>query len=263
MARLKKIIARNQVGKSQYQICIFKRKKNHELSFLEILVEDAPSNSSLANTQMNNLSQKLKIPWQKKLLKIDITKRLLIRERRKARKEAQRKATLLARAKKPPLLTFDGSSLERPGRSASASVIEMPDFTRHTVTKFIPSATASEAEYMGLIIGLEKAQELEMSKLEIKGDSQTVIYQVLGKYQLNYDSLFLDDRERVWNLLSFFDDYSLTWIPRKKNQLADRAARKCLKENCPEEDKSQSYAEQYIDYLIYGNSDWFDDDDDF
>ena len=43
MARLKKIIARNQVGKSQYQICIFKRKKNHELSFLEILVEDAPS----------------------------------------------------------------------------------------------------------------------------------------------------------------------------------------------------------------------------
>ncbi len=100
MARLKKIIARNQVGKNQYQICIFKRKKNHELSFLEILVEDAPSNSSLANTQMNNLSQKLKIPWQKKLLKIDITKRLLIRERRKARKEAQRKATLLARAKK-------------------------------------------------------------------------------------------------------------------------------------------------------------------
>ncbi len=139
----------------------------------------------------------------------------------------------------------------------------MPDFTRHTVTKFIPSATANEAEYMGLIIGLEKAQELEMSKLEIKGDSQTVIYQVLGKYQLNYDSLFLDYRERVWNLLSFFDDYSLTWIPRKKNQLADRAARKCLKENCPEEGKSQSYAEQYIDYLIYGNSDWFDDDDDF
>ena len=72
----------------------------------------------------------------------------------------------------------------------------MPDFTRHTVTKFIPSATANEAEYMGLIIGLEKAQELEMSKLEIKGDSQTVIYQVLGKYQLNYDSLFLDYRER-------------------------------------------------------------------
>ena len=110
MARPKKIIARTKVRDNQDQICLFRRKKNHELSFLEILVEDAPSNSSLANSIMNNLSQKLKISWHKKLLKIDITKRLLIRERRKARKEAQRKATLLARAKKPPLLTFDGSS---------------------------------------------------------------------------------------------------------------------------------------------------------
>ena len=131
----------------------------------------------------------------------------------------------------------------------------MPDFTRHTVTKFIPSATANEAEYMGLIIGLEKAQELGISKLEIKGDSQTVIYQVSGKYQLNSDSKFLDYRERVLNLLSFFDDYSLDWIPRKKNHLAHKAARKCLKENSPPEKSCE-----YLDYLIYGNSYLLDDD---
>ncbi len=94
MARPKKIIARTKVRDNQYQICIFRRKKNHKLSFLEILVEDAPSTSSLANVQMNNLSQKLKIPWERKLLNIDITKRLLIRERRKARKEAQNAARL-------------------------------------------------------------------------------------------------------------------------------------------------------------------------
>lgn len=254
MARPKKIIARNQVGKNQYQICIFKRKKNHKLSFLKILVEDAPSNSSLANTQMNNLSQKLKIPWHRKLLKIDITKRLLIQKRRKARKEAQNAARLAARAKKPPLLTFDGSSKGRPGRSASASVIEMPDFTRHTVTKFIPSGMALEAEYMGLIVGLEKAKELGISKLKIQGDSQTVIYQVSGKYQLKPNSKFLDYRDQVLNLLSFFDDYSLTWIPRRQNQLADRAAHKCLKENSPPEKSCE-----YLDYLIYGNSYLFDD----
>ena len=259
MARPKKIIARNQIGKNQYQICIFKRKKNHKLSLVEILIEDAPSNSSLANTQMNNLSQKLKIPWHKKLLNIDITKRLLIRERRKARKEAQRKATLSARAKKPPRITFDGSSQKRPGRSASAAVIEMPDFTRHTVTQFMPSATASSAEYIGLIIGLKLAKELGISKLEIQGDSQMVIYQVLEKYQLTFNSKFFNYREQVLNLLSFFEDYSLSWIPRRKNQLADRAAHKCLKENCPE-DKNKSYAEEYIDYLISGNFYLFDDD---
>ena len=260
MAQPKKIIARNQIGKNQYQICIFKRKKNHKLSFVEILVEDAPSNSSYASTQMNKLSQKLKIPFHKKLLNIDTNKRLLIRERRKARKEQARKATLLARAKKPVLLTFDGSSLGRPGFSASASVIEMPDFTRHTVTQFMPSATADIAEYAGLIIGLKLAKELGISKLNIQGDSQMVIYQVLGKYQLNKNSKFFDYREKVKDLLSFFNDYSLSWIPRRKNQLADRAAYKCLKENCPE-DKSKSYAEEYIDCLISGNSYLFDDDD--
>lgn len=258
MARPKKIIARTKVGSDRFSICLFKRKKNHSLSFLKILVEDAPSNSSLANTQMNNLSQKLKIPWHKKLLNIDITKRLLIRERRKARKEAQNTARLAARALKPPLLTFDGSSLGIPGRSASAAVIEMPDNKRHTVTKFIPSASANEAEYTGLIIGLELAKELNISKLEIKGDSQTIIYQVLGKYQLKSNSKFLVMRDRVLNLLSFIDDYSLDWIPRRKNQLADRAAHRCLKENSPPEEKS--YAEEYIDYLIYGNSYLVDND---
>ncbi|WP_172657335.1 ribonuclease HI family protein [Myxosarcina sp. GI1] len=200
---------------------------------------------------MNNLSQKLKIPWQKKLLNIDTTKRLLIRERRQARKEAQNANRLAARMLKPPLLTFDGSSKGRPGRSASAAVIEMPDFTRHTVTKFIPSAFVNEAEYIGLIIGLEKAKELGILSLEIKGDSQIIICQVLGKYRVNDDSKFSVYLKQMLDLLSYFDDYSLDWIPRRKNLLADRAAHKCLKENCPSEEKS--YAEEYIDYLIYSN----------
>ena len=129
----------------------------------------------------------------------------------------------------------------------------MPDRTRHTVTKFIPSATANEAEYTGLIIGLEKAFELGISKLQIQGDSQTVIYQVSGKYQLT--EKFLELSDRVIYLLSFFDDYSLDWIKRKKNQLAHKAARKCLKENSPPEKSCE-----YLDYLIYGNSYLLDDD---
>jgi ribonuclease HI len=123
---------------------------------------------------------------------------------------------------------------------------------------YILSASANEAEYTGLIIGLELAKELGILSLEIKGDSQTIIYQVLGKYRLNSNSKFLDDLEQVLNLLSYFDDYSLIWIPRRKNQLADRAAHKCLKENCPPEEKN--YAEEYIDYLIYSNSYLVDDD---
>ena len=204
---------------------------------------------------MKQFSEQLNIPWQKKPLQDVNKKRLHNSAKRNARKEKLR----IARALKPPLLTFDGSFLGRPGRSASAAVIEMPDFKRHTVTKFIPSAFANEAEYMGLIIGLELAKELGISKLEIKGYSQTIIYQVLGKYQLKPHHQLLNYLEQVLNLLSYFDDYSLTWIPRRKNQLADRAAHKCSKGNCPPEEKS--YAEEYIDYLIYGDSYLVDDYD--
>lgn len=256
MAQSKKIIARTKVGNNQAQICLFRRQGKNKWHINKILIDDAPLSLDQAKEIMKEFSEQLNIPWQKKPLQDVTRKRLHNSEKRKARKEKLR----IARSKKPPLLTFDGSSGGRPGRSASASVIEMPDRTRHTVTQFIPSAFANEAEYMGLIIGLEKAKELGISKLEIKGDSQTIIYQVLGKYQLNSDSKFLDYREQVLNLLSDFDNYSLTWIPRRKNQLADRAARKCLKENCPE-DKSKRGAEEYIDYLISGNSYLFDDDD--
>jgi ribonuclease HI len=254
MAPPKKIIARTKVENNRYQICLFRRQGKNKWHINKILIDDVPLSLDKAKEIMKEFSEQLNIPWQKKPLQDVTRKRLHNSEKRKARKEKLR----IARALKPPLLTFDGSSLGIPGCSASASVIEMPDRTRHTVTQFIPSAYAVEAEYTGLIIGLEKAIELGISKLEIQGDSQTIIYQVLEKYQLNSDSKFVDYRDRVLNLLSFFDDYSLDWIPRRKNQLADRAAHKCLKENCPPEEKS--YAERYIDYSIYENFDCFDDD---
>ena len=254
MARPKKIIARTKVGSDRYQICLFRRQGKNKWHINKILIDDAPLSFDKAKEIMKQFSEQLNIPWQKKLLQDVNRKRLHNSAKRKERKEKLR----IARSKKPPLLTFDGSSLGIPGRSASAAVIEMPDFKRHTATKFIPSAFANEAEYMGLIIGLKKAKELGISKLEIKGDSQTIIYQVLGKYQLKPHHQLSNYLEQVLNLLSYFDDYSLSWIPRRKNQLADRASHRCLKENCPPKEKS--YAEEYIDYLIYGNSYLFDDD---
>ena len=188
MARPKKIIARTKVKDDRLSICIFRRQGKNKWHINQILIDDAPLSLDEAKEKIKEFSEQLKIPWQKKPLQDVTRKRLHNSAKRKARKEQERKA----RALKPPLLTFDGSSLERPGRSASASVIEMPDRTRHTVTKFIPSAFANEAEYTGLIIGLEKAIELGISKLTIKGDSQTVIYQVSGKYQLKSNSKFLE-----------------------------------------------------------------------
>jgi ribonuclease HI len=251
MAPPKKIIALTPLELNQYQICLFRREGKNKWHIVKILIENAPKSKVEAIEKMKLCSEQLKIPWQKKPLKDVTRKRLHNAEKRKARKQAQ----LAARAKKPPILTFDGTSLGRPGISASAAVIEMPDLTYYKTTKFLPRAFADDAEYEGLIIGLEKAQELGISKLEIKGDSQMVIYQISGKYPIKPNSKFLDYRERVLNLLSGFDDYSLCWIPRKQNKLADRAAKKCLKEHQPT--YSKSLAEEYVEYLIYENCNYY------
>ncbi len=253
MAQFRKFIALTRIKADQYQICLFKRRKAKSLACVEILIDDFPFSSSLANEKMSQLSQQLKIPWQKEILDFNTTKKLPIKEKRRRRKQSANNARLAARAGKPPLLTFDGTSLGRPGRAAAAGVIEMPDFSRHTVTKFMKSSMSNEAEYTGLIIGLEKAKDLGISKLQIKGDSQMVINQVLGKYKIKLSSSYQSYCDEVLNLLSYFDKYTLSWTPRRKNQIADRAAHKCLKENCPVDD-SKTYLDyidsSYLQYLV-------------
>jgi len=73
------------------------------------------------------------------------------------------------------ILYFDGGSRGNPGRAAGAAVIVLAEGNSLTTTRYMERATNNEAEYTGLIIGLEKAQELGLKSLEIRGDSQLVI----------------------------------------------------------------------------------------
>ena len=114
MARPLKIIALTKVQGNHYQICLFRLQGKNKWHINKILIDDAPLSLDKAKEIMQEFSEQLKIPWQKKPLQDVTRKRLHNSEKRKARKEKLR----VARALKPPLLTFDGSSLERPGRSA-------------------------------------------------------------------------------------------------------------------------------------------------
>lgn len=100
------------------------------------------------------------------------------------------------------------------------------------VDEVIPSADPHIAEYTGLIIGLKKAIEMEISRLNIRGDDQVIIYQCLNRYHPRHPpqhSSYLQYSQEVRHLLSSFKFYSLKWIPREKNRLSDRAAFNCFK----------------------------------
>jgi len=87
---------------------------------------------------------------------------------------------------------FDGGTyISNPGAAAGAAVLYLPDPIGETVTvsKFLPKATNNEAEYTGLIAGLEKALELEHKSVVVFGDSDLVVKQVNGLYRVKQPHL--------------------------------------------------------------------------
>ena len=82
--------------------------------------------------------------------------------------------------------------------------------------------TNNVGEYLALIRGLEKALELGVKDLEIVGDSQLVVYQVLGRYKVRKSHL-KPLLEQARQLLSHFT-YTIRWVPRAEN-LADNVSR--------------------------------------
>jgi ribonuclease HI len=127
----------------------------------------------------------------------------------------------------PATLYFDGGSRGNPGIAAGAAVLVLPDKQTYTVSRYLAHATNNEAEYTGLIIGLEKARELGLKSLKIHGDSQLVINHVKGTWKLKSENLrpLLTQSQK---LIARFDRVQLEWIARAQNHLADAAANHCM-----------------------------------
>ena len=83
-------------------------------------------------------------------------------------------------------LFFDGASKGNPGLAGAGAVIYHYEKEIWHGHKFIgKKATNNEAEYSGLIIGLNKAIELNIKSLLVNVDSLLVINQLTGKYKCN------------------------------------------------------------------------------
>jgi ribonuclease HI len=126
-----------------------------------------------------------------------------------------------------PILFFDGGARGNPGEAAGAAVLIMPNGKKYCVSQYLDFATNNEAEYLGLILGLKKANELGIEALEIKGDSNLIINQVNQKWKVkspNLKNLY----QEACDLLQEFHQVSVNWIPREQNKLADQAVNQCI-----------------------------------
>lgn len=80
------------------------------------------------------------------------------------------------------------------------------------------------------MLGLRIENKHGIKLLTIYGDSELVVSQVREKFATNNVRL-QNYRNEVWDSIEFFDAFSITWIERSNNILADFMANLAIKHN--------------------------------
>jgi ribonuclease HI len=128
------------------------------------------------------------------------------------------------------LLQFDGGSVPNPGPSAGGAVMYETD--RKTVIfeggEYLDYATNNQAEYTGLLCGLNYAIQLGIKNILIEGDSQLIIFQTIGKWKVNNEHLLLLNIQ-VKEAIDKFDFVGIKHVYRNSNKYADRITNEVLK----------------------------------
>ncbi len=121
------------------------------------------------------------------------------------------------------LIHFDGACTGNPGPTGYGAVVDI-EGNRHTISEPGGRGTNNTAEYGGLIAGLKAALNAGATSVEVRGDSQLVIRQLEGRYQVKAPNL-KPYFEEAKALLGQFERIKLVWVRREQNAAADQAAR--------------------------------------
>ena len=142
-----------------------------------------------------------------------------------AEREAER--AVEARPVRTRLFT-DGAARGNPGPAGAGAVIISPD--GHVVAKvgkYLGETTSNVAEYTGLILGLKRAKAMGLRELDVLADSELLVKQLSGEYQVKADHLRpLHDEAKA--LLAGFDKIDLRHIPREENEAADEMSNRAI-----------------------------------
>lgn len=144
-------------------------------------------------------------------------------------KEAARKsrATLgqQERAGEYHIMQFDGGARGNPGIAGAGVVLLSPDGkVIEKKSLFLgDKVTNNQAEYQALIMGLQLGLDLGYKNLEVEGDSELVINQVCGNYEVKNKQLEAL-MSQVVEVLEQMENIIMRHIPRNENKMADELA---------------------------------------
>ncbi len=124
----------------------------------------------------------------------------------------------------------DGGSRGNPGPSGIGVLIEdMAGATLATVSRAIGVTTNNVAEYRALLAGLEKAQALGATAVEVVSDSELLVRQMLGQYRVKNSGL-QPLHVQARHMAARFAEFSIRHLGRDHNAKADGLVNRALDE---------------------------------
>jgi ribonuclease HI len=125
-------------------------------------------------------------------------------------------------------LFTDGGARGNPGPAAYGFVLEDENGTVLAAEgEAIGIATNNVAEYGGLIAGLRKAIELQLSEVEVVSDSELMVKQMKGEYRVKNEALRELSHEAA-TLARRLGHVEYRHVKRAHNELADRLVNEAL-----------------------------------
>ena len=118
-------------------------------------------------------------------------------------------------------LNFDGCSKGNPGLAGAGAVLYKNNIEIWSGYEFVgENATNNQAEYAGLILGLQQAKDMGIKSLLIVGDSLLVINHMKRIYKCKSPNL-IENYDKAKNLARQLDAVEYLHVLRHLNKRAD------------------------------------------
>lgn len=123
----------------------------------------------------------------------------------------------------------DGASKGNPGQAGiGAALFTMGGEKIAQLSRAIGLATNNQAEYTALREALEMAHRMGVRSLFVFSDSELMVKQINGVYKVKNPDI-QERMDEVQDLIRRLEKFSITWVPREQNALADALSTSCLK----------------------------------
>lgn len=121
------------------------------------------------------------------------------------------------------LILYADGSIQPERAGAGVVAVNQLGIVVFVANRTLPPMTNNEAEYAGLMLALETAIGLGGQFVEIRLDSEVVVYQMIGRFSVNSAAL-KRCHQQACALARALAKVRYTHIPREYNSIADALA---------------------------------------